>query len=88
MSLAEATLNATLKEKIDPSLERSVASVQLMPFGGKKWCWIICYEWHTRVGGESGTPLDFRVFVLMDGKVVQPVKVKEEPEEEELKGKN
>lgn len=75
MSLAEATLRATLKDKTDPLYERYFSGARLVPLGGRKWCWEVCYEWHARVGGETGTPYDFRVFVLMNGTVVQPRKV-------------
>ena len=77
MMLAEATVDATLKDKVPPSYKRSRASVNLLPLAGRKWCWEICYEWHdVSVGGETGGLFGFRVFVLMDGKVVQPVKNK------------
>ena len=79
MKLAKATLDATLKEKIDPILARNLVGVTLVPLDEKKWCWEVSYEWHRRVGGESGIPCDFRVFVLMNGTVVQPVKHDREP---------
>ena len=45
----------------------------------------VCYEWHdVSVGGETGSPCNFRVFVLMNGKVVQPVKVVGEPWNQEV----
>ena len=75
ISLAEATLRATLKDEVDPSYERFLLAAKLVPLGGKKWCWEVCYVWHVRVGGETGEPYGFRVFVLMNGKVVQPVEV-------------
>ena len=75
ISLAEATLRATLKDKADPSYERYLSAAKLVPLGGKKWCWEVCYVWHVRVGGSTGEPPGFRVFVLMNGKVVQPVEV-------------
>lgn len=76
MSLAEATLRATLKDKSNPSYRRYFSGAKLQPLGGKKWSWEVRYEWHNvRVGGATGSPYDFRVFVLMNGKVVQPVKV-------------
>jgi hypothetical protein len=75
MSLAQATLNATLKEPIDPSLKRSLAAVTLLQLRGKKWCWEVRYEWHTRVGGETGVPGDFRVFILMNGTVAPIVRI-------------
>jgi hypothetical protein len=86
MSLAEATLRATLKDKSDPSYERYFSGAKLVPLGGKKWCWEVCYEWHdVRVGGATGGLYDFRVFVLMNGKVVQPVKVDRQPLNQETK---
>jgi len=73
MSLAEATVCAIEKgKKIDPLYDRHLIEVTLKPLLGKKWCWEVRYEWHVRVGGETGTPFDFRVFVLMNGKVIQP----------------
>jgi hypothetical protein len=75
MTLAEASLNATLKDKGPPSFERSLATVTLLPLGGRKWCWEICYEWWSRTVGAQENPFTFRVFVLMDGKVVQPSNV-------------
>jgi hypothetical protein len=74
MTLAEATLRASSKKEIDPVLERSLVGVRLVPLDGKKkkWCWEVSYEWHRCVGGETGTPYSFRVFVLMNGKVAQP----------------
>lgn len=78
MSLAEATLRATLKDKTDPLYERYFSGAKLVPLGERKWCWEVCYEWHVRVGGATGAAYDFRVFVLMNGKVVQLVRVDRE----------
>jgi hypothetical protein len=72
MRLAEAALRAASKKEIDPVLERSLVGVRLIPLDGKKWCWEVSYEWHRRVGSETGTAYSFRVLVLMNGKVVQP----------------
>jgi hypothetical protein len=74
--LAETTLCAMSKREIDPLLERSLVCVTLMPLMDKKWCWKVSYEWHARVGGETGTPYDFQVLVLMNGKVILPEKRK------------
>jgi hypothetical protein len=72
LTLAEATLRATQKVNIDPLLERELVGVRLIPLDGKKWCWEVSYEWHRHSGGESGIPYSFRVFVLMNGKTVEP----------------
>lgn len=75
MALAERTYSAVAKgEPIREELERELAWVRLVPLGKKKWCWEVRYQWHIRLGASSGTPSDFRVFVLMNGDVVQPEK--------------
>lgn len=73
MRLAEATVRVISgNRKIDPMLQRSLAGVRLVPLSGEKWCWAVSYEWHRRIGSETGSPFGFCVYVLMNGKVVQP----------------
>jgi hypothetical protein len=37
-----------------------------------KWWWLVNFEAHVRVGGESGVPNHLRVIVRMDGTVIEP----------------
>jgi hypothetical protein len=45
-----------------------------------KWWWLINFEAHVRVGGQSGRPINLRVVVLMDGTVIEPTICDEEEE--------
>ena len=74
LDLAILTLQHTLTNTRDESLELTLDGVKLIPLGEKKWCWDVHYQWRVVHGGSSGGPPDFHVFVLMNGVVVKPEK--------------
>jgi hypothetical protein len=50
---------------------RYLEEICLRPANGG-WVWLVRFEWHVTVGGETGIPDQFIVVVLMDGAAVQP----------------